>query len=437
MKYTQKCCIIIFMSLFLFTGCGSFIPEKALENYLKAKTPSQRFNWITSESKKRFSRESFVKYYEKYNPTEKILEMRRFPIDDSKYIRLRVRREDAEGTQIIFYTLKRDNLYSYRVCWSYLLHNEAAKHMNNKQWEEARSIVKEAILLDPYNEYNLFLMAEININTDRREEAWGNLSKAMELNPNDIQAFLTASQYWAKEDKEKSSRYAEQATKIAETNFDADPSADSSAKKLIRAIAFSNLQESLFQRKDILKNNIVHYSTPTASFICVYILPIIYDRLYKSKETDLQKDFDEWFKLASEKYKDDIYVKKLIHAIETENERKKNLQKYLSSSKGRLEMKIYDVLGDNYIYSFKYSLANVEDGIKMIAMKGSMYGGADFSLIKDYDELDWLDQFEKIRKLINTMASQTGIDTWYAKKKFWSDWLFISEDKASKLASNF
>ncbi len=282
-------------------------------------------------------------------------------------------------------------------------------------------------------------MAEININTDRKEEAWKNLSRAMELNPSDPQSFFTASQYWNKEDKEKSDRYAEQAMKIAETNFDMYPCSDSYARDLFRASYFSNSQESLLDRRNSLKNNMISYSSSTASEICAVILGSIFDKLQKLKDTDLQKDFDVWFKLANEKHGDDILVKNVIYFIKTENEKKKNLKKYLSSYKGRLETKIYEVLGDSYIYSLKYFLANVKDGIKMLAMKGSIYGNnnSDFSSIKEYDELDWLDQFEKIRKLINNTASKTGVDTWYAKKKFWADWLFISEDKASKLATNF
>lgn len=80
-KFMKIKILFLFVIFVHLSGCGSFTPEKALENYLKAKTPPQRFNWITSESKKRFSKESFANYYEKYNPTEKILEMHRFPID--------------------------------------------------------------------------------------------------------------------------------------------------------------------------------------------------------------------------------------------------------------------------------------------------------------------------------------------------------------------
>jgi tetratricopeptide (TPR) repeat protein len=302
--------------LVVISGCSSFKPEAVLEKYLTAKSPSQRFRWITSESQNRFGKDSFIKYYQKYIPTEKILEIRRFATASPSHIRLCVRQKDSEGIETVFYTLKRDKIRFYRVCWNNILFNEAVGYFGNERWEEARALLKEAVQLDPFDDSAWRLMGQININTDRREEAWKNLQKAMELNPNDSEAFLAASEYWGKEDAEKSKRYTLQGSEIAEANFDNAPSSDYYVLCLLDAFRVSKSQESLLQKRSLLRDNLVHYSSSTAAMVCGDVLYALYESSLRSEKMDLHKDLDDWLKISTEKYGNDPYVQKTVSAIQ-------------------------------------------------------------------------------------------------------------------------
>lgn len=415
-------------------GCTSYKPESVLEKYLLG-FPKERFRWITSESQKRFGEKDFLKRYEDdFKPAEKVLELRTVPTDNPTYTRIKAKYKDNESIKTYYYTLKRDRFFGYRICWSFLLDDEAQDLVNNGQWEEARMRLKEAMQLNPYDDTALALLAEVNMNTDRRKDAWENLQKAMELDPGNTQIFLQASEYWKGNDAEKSKRYAEQATRIAEANFDASPSSDSYASNLVEAEGLSDLHNSLLDRRDVLRENLSNYREHTAAWVCKNMIIAIYSSRNESGKDDLQKDLDDWMKLAKEKYANYDTVRKVIDFINKADADKR----YSDSPKGRLEAKVYKVLGDNVVRYLQYFLPNVEDGIKIAAIRGSTdVSYADLSLIRTYDELSWLDKFSKMNSLINKTAQNMRGDQWYTKKRLWVEWVRIGDDVASKVASNF
>jgi len=429
---------LILCAGFMF-GCGSYSSDSVLKKYLTARSASEQTKWMTSESQRRFTQESLEENYGNYDPSMEILEMRRIPTDNPKYSRLRVKTKDSKGLMYLFYTLKRDNFYRYRVCCSYVLDKEAYAHSKSNRLEQSRLALTEALQLDPYDAYAWTLLGEINMQLDRKEEAWLDLQKAMESDPTDPQPFLTAYEYWKDADKDKSIGYARQAASVAQYSFDTRPSSSYCANNLIRATVSCNAQDSLLHRSNILKNNLCNYDSIVAPLACAFVLQTLYNGTQQTEKSDLQENLSIWLAISEERYGYDTSVQKVVAAIKAASINKVRMKKYLESPKGRLEAEIYKAFGD-YANTLAYALANVEDGVKLVSMKkpsDENEHDINLSLIKDYDDLDWLDQFQKIRSLANRLATESDSETWYVKKRLWAQWLYISDSAASKLASNF